>query len=157
MAAEKRLAIDHSRGISVKGSGGTDGGVGKFFLGLFMAGISLYLFIDSVRVTTAGYGLVSGMMRRTGGFMGETTSMGVVFMPFFLGVIILFYDSSKKIGSWLTMIGLGVIVFEVISRIRFFMNVKLTHFLILTVLLAAGVGLIFRSFRDESKDKSSSG
>ena len=142
-----------SEGIGVRGSGGTDGGIGKFFLGLFMAGISLYLFIDSVRVTTAGFGLVSGMMRRAGGMFGETTSMGIVFVPFFLGVMILFYDSSKKIGSWLTMLGLGVIVFEVISRIRFFMNLKLTHFLFMVVLLAAGVGLMFRSFRDESKSQ----
>ncbi|MBM81634.1 MAG: hypothetical protein CMJ78_13730 [Planctomycetaceae bacterium] len=138
----------------MRGSGGTEGGVGKFFLGLFMAGLALYLFIDSVRVTTAGFGLVSGTMRRAGGIFGETTSMAIVFVPFFLGVMIMFYDSSKKIGSWLTMLGLAVIVFEVVSRIRFFMNVKLTHFLFMVVLLAAGAGLMFRSFRDETANQS---
>lgn len=43
----------------MKGSGGTEGGVGQFFIGLVLAGLAIYLFFDSVRVTT-GVGLVSG-------------------------------------------------------------------------------------------------
>ncbi|MCA9123480.1 MAG: hypothetical protein H6822_03180 [Planctomycetaceae bacterium] len=138
----------------MKGSGGTEGGVGQFFIGLVLAGLAIYLFFDSVRVTT-GVGLVSGgvhalMGRRGGGGMSETTSMGIIFVPFVIAVIALFYDARKKWAWWLLYLGVGVIAVEILSRIRFFMNTKLTHFLGMLVLFAAGVGLILRSLHDES-------
>ena len=34
----------------MRGSGGTDGGAGKFLIGLGLSGLALYLFFDSVRV-----------------------------------------------------------------------------------------------------------
>ena len=43
----------------MRGSGGTDGGVGMFFIGLGLAVLAVYLFFDSVRVTTE-IGLISG-------------------------------------------------------------------------------------------------
>ncbi|MCA9146142.1 MAG: hypothetical protein H6823_18845 [Planctomycetaceae bacterium] len=140
----------------MKGSGGTEGGVGQFFIGLVLAGLAIYLFFDSVRVTT-GVGLVSGgvhalMGRRGGGGgFGETTSMGIIFVPFVIAVIALFYDAKKKWGWWLLYFSVAVIGVEILSRIRFFMNTKLTHLLGMMVLFAAGIGLILRSLRDESK------
>lgn len=140
----------------MKGSGGTEGGVGQFFIGLVLAGLAIYLFFDSVRVTT-GIGIVSGgvhalMGRRGGGGgLGETTSLGIIFVPFVIAVIALFYDAKKKWGWWLLYFSVAVIAVEILSRIRFFMNTKLTHFLGMLVLFAAGVGLILRSLRDESK------
>lgn len=136
----------------MKGSGGTEGGVGQFFIGLVLAGLGIYLFFDSVRVTT-GIGLVSGgmhaLMGRRGGGFGETTSMGIIFVPFLVAVIALFYDAQKKWGWWLLYLGIAVIAVEILSRIRFFMNTKVTHLLGMMVLFAAGVGLILRSLRDQ--------
>ena len=73
-----------------RGSGGTEGGIGMFFLGFALAGVALYFFFDSVRVDTRGYGWLSGAMggggRGGGGMAGlrETTSMGILFLPFLL-------------------------------------------------------------------------
>ncbi|MDA1054655.1 MAG: hypothetical protein O3C40_29860 [Planctomycetota bacterium] len=132
----------------MKGSGGTEGGVGQFFIGLVLAGLGMYLFFDSVRVTT-GIGLLSGgmqrMMGRGGGAFGETTSMGILFVPFLIAVITLFYDASKKWGWWLLYFAIAVIAVEILSCVRFLMNTKLTHLLGILVLFAAGVGLILRS------------
>jgi len=141
--------------MGIKGSGGTEGGVVQFLIGLLLTGVAIYLFFDSVLVTT-GIGIVSGgmhrMMGRGGGGFGETTSMGIIFVPFLIAVIALFYDASKKWGWWLLYFGIAVIAVEILSRIRFLMTTKLTHLLGMMVLFAAGVGLILRSLRDQARE-----
>jgi len=132
------------------GSGGTRGGFGTFAIGFVLAALGLYLFFDSVRVTT-GPGLFGGWMgRRGGGGMGTTTSMGILFVPFLIAVIALFYNASKRWAWWLLYIGIAVISIEVLSHIRFLLNTKLTHLLGMMVLFAAGVGLMIRSYREAS-------
>ena len=137
----------------MKGSGGTEGGVGKFAIGFCLALLAVWLFFDSVRVTTAGSGFVSGLLIGGAGrgHWWETTSMGIIFVPFLLGVIVLFYDAEKKWGWWLMYAGIAVIAIEILSRIQFFMNAKTTHLLGMFVLFGAGAGLMLRSYRDESK------
>ena len=134
----------------MRGSGGTEGGTALFFVGLALSTIGGYLFFDSVRVAT-DVGLISGLMRggRGGGHgLWETTSMGILFIPFLIGVIALFYDAQRRWGWWMLYIGMAVITVEVLSRIRFFMNTKLTHLLAMMVLFGAGVGLMLRSYRE---------
>jgi len=123
--------------------GGQEGGEGYFLGGiaLFIAG--LYFFLDSVRVTSGHYGAISGMIGRGRNGM-ETTSMGVVFLPFLIGVGILFYDSSKRWGWWLSGAGLIMLVIEMVSRIQFSMNIKTSTFLLIFCLMAAGAGLATR-------------
>ncbi len=128
-----------------RGSGGTDGGVGLFAAGLGLALIALWLLLDSVQVTTGGMGWVSGALG-----MGLTTSSGIVFVPFFLGVCALFYNGKQDWAWWLTLGGLGVIVIEIISRIHFLMTMKTSHFLLMVALFAAGTGLMLRSYRPSS-------
>lgn len=144
----------------VRGAGGTRGGCGLFSIGFALAAGGLYLFLDSVRVSSAGHGLFSGMLygvfgngHANGAY--DTTSMGLLFVPFFLGVVILFYDARLKIGWGLLYLGLGVLVVEILSRIRFFLHMKLTHLLLLLAMVAAGVGLMIRSFRDEGANEES--
>ncbi len=40
---------------------------------------------------------------------------------------------------------------EVLSRVRFMIDTKLTHFLVMLVLFAAGCAFMFRSYRDKSR------
>ena len=130
-----------------RGSGGTDGGVGLFAAGLGLTLISLWLFLDSVQVTTAGMGWMSGMLG------GTTTSSGIVFLPFFLGVCALFYNAKQDWAWWLTLGGLGMIVIEIVSRIHFLLTMKTSHFLLMVALFAAGTGLMMRSYRQVSSSK----
>lgn len=137
----------------VRGSGGTEGGTGMFGLGVVMAIAAVYIFFDSIRVSTGHAGIVSGML---GGGHGqgrliETTSMGIVFVPFFLGVFSLFVDARRKWAWVLTYAGIAILAIEVLSRVRFIIDTKLTHFLAMLVLFAAGCALMFRSYRDSSK------
>ena len=137
-------------GDTMKGSGGTEGGLSLFFIGLGLSGLALYLFFDSVFATTM-VGVFSRMMGRGGqGGMWATTSMGLLFVPFLIAVIALFYDSRMKWAWWLLYFAVAVIAIEILSSIRFELRMKMTHLLGLMVLFAAGVGLILRSYRDAS-------
>lgn len=137
----------------MRGAGGTDGGIGMFLGGLALAGGAVYFFFDSVQVRT-GIGALSGLMRRGtgGGGFYETTSMGILFVPFFVGVFCLFVDASRKWAWNLTYLGLAILAIEIVSRVRFVMNTKLTHLLGMLVMFAAGAAFMFRSYRASNKN-----
>ncbi len=46
----------------MRGSGGTEGGIGMFFAGLALAGGALWFFFDSVLVTSGGVGWITGQL-----------------------------------------------------------------------------------------------
>lgn len=135
--------------------GGTEGGDGWFLgaAGFLLAAAGLYFFFDSVYVHGGGAGLISGWIGGGGGAMGpwHTTSMGVIFVPFFLGVTWLFYDASKKPAWVLMWAGLAMVVVEILSRIRFEFSMKTTHLLLILGMTAAGVGMMIRSYREDSR------
>lgn len=92
--------------------------------------------------------------------MLETTSMGIIFVPFLAGVMVLFYDSEKKWAWWLAGLGLAVICVEILSRVRFILSMKTTSLLLVLGMVAAGAGLLARSYMvgsrpaDKSADQS---
>ena len=140
----------------MKGSGGTQGGIGMFFLGLCLAIGATWLFFDSVRVSTAGYGWVSGAFHgwrgHGGGGMMQTTSMGIIFVPFFLGVLALFYNAKQKWAWVLTFLGVGIIAVEILSRLRFMMFMKTTHLIMMIVMFAAGCAFMLRSYKSVKEE-----
>lgn len=143
--------------MKLKGSGGTEGGIGLFTVGFALAIGALYFFFDSVNVSTGNYGLFSGFVRNQ--FQGsnfQTTSMGLIFVPFFLGVVALFYESKWKWAWGLMYVGLGIISIEILSHIRFMMHMKSSHFLLLIVLFGAGVAMMLRSYKESRRDTSPS-
>ena len=79
--------------------------------------------------------------------------MGILFIPFFLGVFSLFVNSQQKWAWGLTWLGVGILTVEVLSRIRFYINTKLTHFALMLILFAAGCAFMFRSYRDQSANQ----
>jgi hypothetical protein len=121
--------------------GGSPGGLGSFVAGCALALVSAYFFVDSVRVTSFGGGWIS---RMAGG------STGIVFLPLLVGVVWLFYD-ARKIGAWIVFgAGIGILFVEILSRLDFFFNLKLSHLLIMLISFGAGIGLILRSLRSLS-------
>lgn len=137
--------------MQLENAGGTPGGLNLFVGGAALSAVSAWFFVDSVRVTTYGTGLIS----RVGG-IGGTGSMGVIFLPFFIGVVALFYDASKKWPWALMSVGVAVIVIEILSRLRFFLDLKLSHFMIMLISFAAGLGLMLRALRSMPAESSES-
>jgi hypothetical protein len=126
--------------------GGRPGGEMTFIVGLLMTAIGVWLFFDSIRLVAGHKGIISGMMGRGGRGLGQTTSMGVILVPLFAGVVALFMDSTKKWAWGLTWIGLFILVVEILSNFRFHFNVKGSHAILLLVMIAGGIGLMLRSY-----------
>ena len=141
----------------MRGSGGTDGGLAQFSLGLFLAGLGTYFFLNSVYATTIGAGVISRAIGGRGGGLGETTSMGILFVPLLIGLIALFWDSRMKWAWLLTLFGLGILVIEILSGIRFRLEIKVTSLLLMMAIFAAGMGLMLRSYRDIGNGKGGRG
>ena len=130
--------------------GGTKGGEITFLIGAVLAIAGVWLFLDSVFVRAGGRGWITG---RIGG-IGSTTSMGLLFVPLFIGLVMLFFN-AKKIGGWaLTGIGVAILIVEILSRLRFEMQMKTSHLILLLTLVAAGVGLMLRGYLSETRQKS---
>jgi hypothetical protein len=132
----------------MRGSGGTPGGLSEFSIGFVLAGLAVYLFLDSVTVSTGIGVFAGGLNGMLGGTIGSTASSGLIFLPFFIGVTALFYNANQRWGWTMMYLGLAVIVIEILSQIRFLVQMKVSHLLGVIVLLAAGTGLMLRSYRD---------
>jgi hypothetical protein len=134
----------------VRGAGGTPGGTWLFFTGLVLAATGLWFFLSNVHVMTEPFGMVSGFLGRGFGGASPAMSTGIVFAPIFLGLVLLFYDARLKWGWALFYLGLAIIVIEILSRIRFLMDMQLSNLLLMLGMVAAGIGMMLRSFKDLS-------
>lgn len=133
-----------------KGAGGTSGGVGRFFIGLIMMAVGGYLFLSKVMITTAnsmqGFGLGARLYSFGGGY-GVTG--GMIFIPFIIGVVMVFWN-SKNIFGWLLSGGsLLAFIVGVIVNIRVTI-VPMTAFdiIVLIILMAGGAGMFFSSLKN---------
>ncbi len=120
----------------MSGAGGTQGGVGQFFVGLAMAVAGAYLLTQRVTVT-------SGFWSFWGGH-----SFGLSLLPLIVGAGVLFYDGASRLG-WVLTIGGALIVFlGILLNLRiYFEPTSLFDTLLMLVLLAGGVGLVARSLK----------
>lgn len=120
----------------IKGAGGTSGGVGQFFLGCGMAITGGYLLLNQITVRTGHWQLWG------------YNATGLTFIPFLIGVGLLFANGSSKLG-WLLSVGsLVALIAGVLANLNvYFAQTSLWNALIMFVLLAGGVGLMVRSLR----------
>jgi hypothetical protein len=127
----------------MRGAGGTEGGVGRFFIGLIMMIAGGYLFLHNIQVSV-GFGFGYQMFNLWG--VGITS--GLVLVPFIFGVGMIFYNSSNVLGWLLALASLVMLGFGVISQAHFHMR-SMTAFELLTilVLLVGGIGLFLSSLR----------
>ena len=131
----------------MRGAGGTDGGVGRFFLGFIMMIGGGYLFLNNIHVTT-GFGFGYAIWNVWG--VGITS--GMVLIPFIFGVGIIFYNGSNPLGWILAIASLAMLGFGVISQIRFqFQNMSAFDLITILVLLVGGIGLFLSSLRSSGR------
>lgn len=125
----------------MRGAGGSEGGIGQFFIGLIMMIAGGYMLLNAIMVThhfSLGYSLY-----RVGGF---SLTSGMVLVPFIFGVGMVFYNSRNILG-WILAIGsLVMLVFGVISSINFQLrHMSAFDLIVILVLLVGGIGLFLRS------------
>jgi hypothetical protein len=127
----------------MRGAGGTEGGIGRFFMGLTMMVAGGYLFLHNIHVSI-GFGLGYQFFS----FWGVAMTSGMVLVPFLFGVGMIFYNSGNVFGWLLTLASLAMLAFGVIAQTRFHLR-SMTAFELLTILalLVGGIGLFLSSLR----------
>ena len=129
--------------MSLKGAGGTQGGIGRFFIGLIMMISGGYLFLDAIRVTQhfhMGYTIYSfGTLKLT---------TGMTLIPLIFGIGIIFYNSKNILGWFLCTTSFVILLFGIISSIQFrIRNMSAFELIMILVLMIGGIGLFFSSLR----------
>ena len=121
----------------LKGAGGTEGGIGLFFVGLMLAVAGGYLLTTQVTVTSGAWAL-----------WGHNV-FGLSLLPFLIGTGLLFFNGRSMIGWLLTAAGVVIILAGIIVNLRiYFEPTSLFNTLMMLGMLAAGVGLLLRSLRN---------
>lgn len=124
-----------------RGPGGTSGGTGQFLIGVGMLVAGIYLFLDSVQVTTH-FGSLFGWGRG---------SFGLSLIPLLAGIGFLFFDGKSLVGWALTGGGLLIVIVGVVARMDvYFHRTSLFETLMMLGLIAGGVGLVARSLRSQA-------
>ena len=121
--------------------GGTSGGFGTFMAGAALTAISAWFFVDSVRVTSRGYGWISNALG------ANTGSAGIVFLPLFVAVVWLFVDAKRPWPWALFAIGLALLAVEILSRLEFLVQSETVALPDHAVRHGERLGMIIRSLR----------
>jgi len=118
----------------VRGAGGTPGGIAEFFLGLVMAVAGAYLIVNRVVVSSSFWSF------------GGYNTFGLSLVPLIIGIGILFFNGKSVVG-WLLLIAGVVIIFAgILMNLQiYFQATSLFNTIVMLVLLAGGIGLIFRA------------
>ena len=125
----------------IRGAGGTPGGLAEFFLGLAMAVAGGYMLTNRVMVASGFW------------TFGGYNMFGFSLVPLIIGVGILFFN-GKSIAGWL-LLGIGVVVIfaGIIMNLNiYFQTTSLFGTIVMLVLLAGGIGLIFRALAPHGRD-----
>lgn len=127
---------------------------------LFAAGI--FLFTNQVMVNSGFRAFVWGGRGYGGGFgslfgglvsFGSGQGIGLLMIPFGIGVALLLADVQRRLGwflVWAACAALGAAVLQ--SLIFSFRTTSLWGLLSMVVMIAGGGGLMFRSLRDYEMD-----
>ena len=127
------------------GAGGTEGGFGRFFLGLIMLIGGIYLLLTNIHVGSMG-GM--GGFGRTLTYGSYSITSGFVLIPFIFGLGMIFYNSRNYLGWFLTFASMIMLIVGVITDIHFhFGNLNLFELIIILILGVGGAGLLLSSLR----------
>lgn len=124
---------------SVRGPGGTSGGLGIFLLGLGMLVVGGYLLLTRVTVGSGAW------------LLWGYNAFGLSLLPLLGGIGWLFYD-GRSVGGWLlTAAGALIIGAGIIANLHiYFGPTSLFDTLVMLGLLAGGLGLVARSLREQA-------
>jgi hypothetical protein len=120
----------------MRGAGGTEGGVGTFFVGFVMAVAGGWLLTNQVMVTTGGW------------MLWGHNAFGLSLIPLLVGVAFLFFNGRSIVGWLLTIAGSVIIFVGILTNLDiYFRPTSLFNTILMLVLLAGGIGLIAKSLR----------
>lgn len=127
--------------------GGSEGGLTHFLVGAVLFFGGLYLVFS--RVVVHGGHFFGGYFGSAfgGGMVGHGGGIAVILLPFVAGIATLFVDVRSKLGWGLMALALALLTFNIVASLDiYFQPTSLPVFLAMFGLVAAGLGLVLRSF-----------
>lgn len=119
-----------------RGAGGTEGGLGMFFIGAAMAIAGAYLILNQVTVTHGGWVLYG------------YNAFGLALLPLILGIGLLFFSGRSVLGWVLTFVGVVILFAGIIGNLSmYWRSTSLFQTLAMFVLLVGGIGLVARALK----------
>jgi uncharacterized protein len=121
--------------MAIRGAGGTEGGIGQFFLGLTMTGVGVTMFLHRVNV-----------MSNFGSLFGGHA--GLILVPLAVGLALLFFNAKSLLGWLLTVGSLGAVLLDLVSNLTlFFAPTSFFATVGMLTLIASGFVMMVRSLR----------
>jgi hypothetical protein len=126
-----------------RGAGGSEGGTMQFLMGVVTMIGGGYLLLSRI-IVSPNWGFRSAVYS----FGGLNVTTGMIFIPFLIGVGIMFYNSRNWLGWLLTLGSLVALIFGVLSNLNVHMQ-RMSAFdlIVILVLFVGGLGLLLRSLR----------
>ena len=90
-----------------EGPGGTPGGIGEVLIGLVMIAVGVYMVFDRVTVHTSFWRFAGG----------PGASFGLTMLPLLIGVGVLFFNGTSKLGWFLAVAGVALILVGVLMNL----------------------------------------
>lgn len=133
-----------------EGAGGTSGGIGRYLIGLALMCTGAYLFLTKVMVSTGafsgGFGMGTHLYSMGSGGFGVTG--GMILIPFFIGIFMVFWNSKNIFGWLLSGLSVLALIAGIIVNIRMtIMPMTAFDILVIIVLMAGGAGMFFSSLK----------
>jgi hypothetical protein len=133
-----------------EGAGGSKGGIGRYLFGLVLMCTGGYLFLSKVIVTTGafsrGFGIGTHMYSMGSG--GFAVTGGMILIPFFIGIFMIFWNSKNLVGWLLSGLSVIALIAGIIVNIRMtIMPMTAFDILVFIVLMAGGAGMFFSSLK----------
>lgn len=128
----------------MRGAGGTEGGLGSFFIGFLMMCGGFYMLLNNITINN-GWSMGRHIYNFGGGY---GLSSGMIFIPFMFGVGMVFYNADNIFG-WLIAVGsIAALIIGVISSIQMrFNRMSAFDLIVILVLALGGTGLFLRSLK----------
>lgn len=131
-----------------KGAGGTKGGIGRYLIGLTMMCVGGYIFLSKIMVTSGALAGGFGFGSRLYSAGGFNVTGGMIFIPFIIGVIMIFWNSRNPFGWILSALSVIALIGGIIASISMrLMPMSAFDILVLLVLMGGGAGLFFSSLK----------
>lgn len=125
-----------------EGPGGTPGGLGEALIGLVMIAVGIYMVFDRVTVHTSFWRFAGG----------PGASFGITMLPLLIGVGVLFFNGTSKLGWFLTVVGIAFILVGVLMNLDiYFRPTSLWATIVMFGLIAGGLGVFARGLRPHLK------
>lgn len=127
----------------------------KHVLGIALLAIGAYLLLSHIQLSGfQNLGVRTSLYSFRAGSYPLSVTTGSIFIPFILGIIWVFYDSSKVWGWLISGVSIVALILGVIMKMRLTMNsVSAFDMSVMLMCMFGGFGMFLAGLKKQKKEK----